>query len=52
MLFILKYNEASYCYFKMNYLKIVLALAGVAQWIEFWPVNQRSPIRFPVRELA
>ena len=23
------------------YLKDLLALAGVAQWIEYWPVNQR-----------
>ena len=26
-----------------------LALAGMAQWIERWPANQRSPVRFPVR---
>ena len=25
------------------------ALAGVAQWTECWPVNQRSPVRFLIR---
>ena len=29
-----------------------MALADVAQWIERWPVNQRSPVRFPVRTYA
>ena len=24
------------------------ALAGVAQWTECWPVNQRPQVRFPV----
>ena len=28
------------------------ALAGVAQWIEHGSVNQRSPVRFPVRAHA
>ena len=29
-----------------------LALAGIPQWIEHWPANQRSPDRFPVRAHA
>ena len=29
-----------------------IALAGVAQWTEWWPVNQRSPVRFLVRAHA
>ena len=28
------------------------ALAGVAQWIEHWPVNQKVAIQFPVRACA
>ena len=28
------------------------ALAGIAQWIEQGPVNQRSPVGFPVRARA
>ena len=32
--------------------KECFALAGVAQWIEHWPVNQRSLVRFPVRAHA
>ena len=30
----------------------VRALAGVAQWIERWPVKERSQVRFPVRAHA
>ena len=30
----------------------LLALAGVAQWIECWPVNQNVTGRFPVRAQA
>ena len=28
------------------------ALAGVAQWIECWPANQRALVQFPVRAHA
>ena len=31
---------------------LFLALAGVAQWIECWPANQRSLVQFPVRAHA
>ena len=27
-------------------------MAGVAQWIEHWPANQRVTVRFPVRAHA
>ena len=29
-----------------------VALAGVAQWMEHWPGNPGSPVRFPVRAHA
>ena len=29
-----------------------MVLAGVAQWIECQPMNQGSPVRFPVRPHA
>ena len=28
------------------------ALAAAAQWIEHWPVSQRSPVQFPLRAHA
>ena len=31
---------------------LFIALIGVAQWIENWPVNQRVAIQFPVRAHA
>ena len=30
----------------------VTTLAGVAQWIDCWPVNKGSPVQFPVRTHA
>ena len=35
---------------KILYQKpLIIALAGVTQWFECQPVNQRSPVRIPVR---
>ena len=38
---IFAYHEISLFYFFQPFKIIKAALAGVAQWIEHWPVNQR-----------
>ena len=40
-----------YLYQYIKNIKYV-AMAGVAQWIDHWPVNQRVSVQFPVRTYA